>query len=44
MLLQLTWEVECFSTLFTHDCLGLLVHLVQVLAEVCVFLVTLGAL
>jgi len=44
MLLQLALEVKGFTTLITHHSLGLLVHLVEVLAEVGVFLVALGTL
>ena len=44
VLLQLTLQVKSFATLFTHHILGLPVHLVEVLAQVCVFLVTLGTL
>ena len=44
MLLQLALEVKGFTTLITHHSLGLLVHLVEVLAEVGVLLVALGTL
>ena len=37
---QLTVKVESLSALLTHRVLGLLVHLVDVLAEVRVFLMT----
>ena len=37
---QLTVEVEGFPALFAHRVLGLLVHLVDVLTEVRVFLLT----
>ena len=37
---QLTLQVEGLATLLTHRVLGLLVHLVDVLAEVGVLLVT----
>ena len=44
MLLKLALEVKSFTTLITHHSLGLLVHLVEVLAEVGVLLVALGTL
>ena len=42
MLLKLALEVKSFTALITHHSLGLLVHLVEVLAEVGVLLVALG--
>ena len=44
MLLQLALEVKSFPTLITHNSIGFLVHLVDVLAEVGELLVALGTL